>query len=39
MYVAQKEFKKEVYEIEEVKIDFYPLFDLRTGKVNTKISL
>ena len=29
MYVTQKEFKKEVYEFEEVKIDFYPLFDLR----------
>lgn len=32
MYVTQEEFKKEVYEIEEVKIDFDPLFDLRTGK-------
>lgn len=32
MYVTQEEFKKEVYEIEGVEINFYPLFDMRTGK-------
>lgn len=32
MYITQEEFKKEVYEIEGVKINFNPLFDLRTGK-------